>query len=137
MTSHAQQFRQALKSHGYSLTRPRLELFAALQRDESHTIHDLVDHCPDIDRVTIYRNIELFETLGIVQRLQLGWKYRLELTDNYVHHHHHLSCTNCGVVIAIAENMQLEKQLEALAALAGFKATDHQVEIRGLCDKCR
>jgi Fe2+ or Zn2+ uptake regulation protein len=137
MSSHEQQFKHTLKAKGLSITKSRLELFAALQKDESHTMHELVARCPGMDRVTIYRNVELFEALGIVQRLRIGWKYRLELTDDYLHHHHHLSCTNCGKIVAIAEDLTLERQLDALAAIAGFSATDHQVEIRGLCADCR
>lgn len=137
MSSPIQQMKTTLKSHGYSFTKPRRQLFATLQAHESQTMHQLVAHCPDMDRATVYRNIELFEELGVVQRLQIGWKYRLELTDSFVHHHHHLSCTKCGAVIALVEDAELETRLLALAAANNFQANDHQLEIRGLCSACR
>lgn len=137
MASPLQQMKSTLKSHGYSITKPRRQVFAALQANETQTMHQLVDRCPDIDRATIYRNVELFEQLGIVQRLQIGWKYQLELTDNFVHHHHHLTCTRCGVVIALAEDPELEARLLTLAAETNFQASDHQVEIRGICLQCQ
>lgn len=99
-------------------------------------MHELVAHCPDVDRATLYRNIELFEELGIVRRLQIGWKYRLELADSFVHHHHHMTCSACGVVIALAEDSELERRLLSLADGFGFTAQDHQLEIRGLCQAC-
>lgn len=137
MANPQQQMKTTLKSHGHSITKARREVFAALQAHEAQTMHQLVDRCHDIDRATIYRNVELFEQLGIVQRLQIGWKYQLELTDNFVHHHHHLSCTNCGVIIALPEDAELESRLLALAAGSNFRATDHQLEIRGLCVNCQ
>jgi Fur family ferric uptake transcriptional regulator len=100
-------------------------------------MHQLVAHCSEMDRATVYRNVELFEELGIVQRLQIGWKYRLELTDNFVHHHHHLTCTQCGTVTALAEDEQLERRLLGLAHALNFTPLDHQLEIRGLCTNCR
>lgn len=136
MSSSLQQMKSTLKSHGHSITKPRRQVFAALQAHETQTMHQLVDHCPGVDRATIYRNVELFERLGIVQRLQIGWKYQLELTDNFVHHHHHLTCTNCGIVIALAEDTELETRLLALAGSKDFQASDHQLEIRGLCPTC-
>jgi Fur family ferric uptake transcriptional regulator len=137
MSSPLQQMKTTLKAHGYSFTKPRRQLFAALEAHESQTMHQLVAHCPDIDRATVYRNVELFEELGIVQRLQIGWKYRLELTDNFVHHHHHLTCTRCGVVIALTEDAELEARLLNLATGLNFQASDHQLEIRGLCENCQ
>ncbi|MBC7581394.1 transcriptional repressor [Aeromicrobium sp.] len=136
MPSSNQQMKFALKSTGHSITVPRKQLFKTLQAHEAQTIHELVARCPTVDRATIYRTIELFEELGIVQRLQIGWKYQLELTDSYVHHHHHLVCTRCGAIIALAEDAELEARLITLAATADFTASDHQLEIRGLCSNC-
>lgn len=137
MSSPIAQLKSTLKSHGHSVTKPRRQIFAALQTHENQTMHQLVDNCPDVDRATIYRTVELFETLGIVQRLQIGWKYQLELTDSFVHHHHHLTCNRCGVVIALAEDAELEQRLVSLTSALDFTPQDHQLEIRGLCSICR
>lgn len=100
-------------------------------------MHELLLACPTVDRASIYRTVALFEKLGIVQRLQIGWKYKLELTDSFIHHHHHLSCSQCGKIVALPENADLEAALLALATSRGFSAQDHQLEIRGLCGDCR
>ena len=128
--------KSTLKAQGHSITAPRVELFTLLQGKESMTMHELIYRSPDVDRATLYRNIELFESLGIVRRIQIGWKYRIELADSFVHHHHHMTCTGCGVVIALAEDSELELRLLALASGHGFTAQDHQLEIRGLCSAC-
>ncbi|MDB5181245.1 MAG: transcriptional regulator, Fur family transcriptional regulator, ferric uptake regulator [Candidatus Saccharibacteria bacterium] len=89
-----------------------------------------------LDRASVYRTIKLYEQLGIVQRLQIGWKYRVELSNSFQHHHHHMYCTQCGNVIAMPEDTVLEERLQALAANISFSAQDHQIEIRGICANC-
>src|SRR2546421_5552224 len=100
-------------------------------------MRELVAACNgQVDRASIYRTIALFERLGIVQRLQIGWKYKLELSDAFHHHHHHLTCSNCGKVIPFEEDTALEKRLHVLANSKNFTMQGHQLEIQGLCQNC-
>lgn len=98
-------------------------------------MHELVVAAKDIDRASVYRTVDLFERLGIVQRINIGWKYKLELTDRFSDHHHHLSCTKCGKTIAMNEN-ELEVFIEQIAHAHGFQPSAHQIEIQGLCSAC-
>lgn len=98
----------------------------------------LITRCKDdINRASVYRTITLFERLGVVQRLQIGWKYKLELSNAFQHHHHHLTCSQCGSVTPLPEDATLEKQLDRLTQRHNFDAQDHQLEIRGVCALCR
>jgi Fur family ferric uptake transcriptional regulator len=99
------------------------------------TMRDLTERAAQVDRASVYRAVELFEALGIVQRLNTGWKYRLELTDKFAAHHHHLTCTNCGKTIAMNE-AELERVIEQLARSHGFRPTAHQIELQGICAVC-
>lgn len=90
-----------------------------------------------VDRASLYRTIDLFEQLGVVQRLTIGWKYKLELSDAFAAHHHHMSCLKCGDVASFNESVLIESELERLAASYGFEATGHQLELRGICKKCQ
>jgi Fur family ferric uptake transcriptional regulator len=120
------------------MTEPRQVVFEALQNHEPQTMNSLVTACQQkIDRASVYRTVQLFERLGIVQRLQIGWKYKLELSDAFSHHHHHLSCSVCGIVIPIKEDKFLERQLYDLAEAHSFLPESHQLEIRGICEICR
>jgi Fur family ferric uptake transcriptional regulator len=80
--------------------------------------------------------VELFEKLGIISRLQIGWKYKLELSDLFTEHHHHATCMQCGTVIALEEDESLENGIRLLAKEANFTLTNHSLEIRGLCSSC-
>jgi Fur family ferric uptake transcriptional regulator len=138
MTEPTDQLRARLQSSKQSITKPREIVFAVLMNNEPLAMQELVSACHDqIDRASVYRTIALFEWLGIVQRLQIGWKYKLELTDTFIHHHHHLTCTVCGRTIPLPEDSQLEQLLQTLATSQGFESQDHQLEIRGVCDSCR
>lgn len=132
------QLQQHLKSHGFSVTKARHIVFSALEDKEAISMAELVLACGEqLDRATVYRTITLFEELGIVTRIQIGWKYKLELTDSFSHHHHHLTCTKCGSVTSLSEDTDLEERLNELAVLYHFKPSDHQIEIRGLCHACQ
>ena len=127
-----------LRSQGYSLTNTRRLVYSLLANNEPLTMIELVRRClPTIDRASVYRTVALYEQLGIAQRLYIGWKYKLELSNAFQAHHHHLSCTVCGNVIVLAEDIGLEQRLTALAQPHGYTMLDHQLEIKGVCLRCQ
>lgn len=136
MVSPIDTFRVILKDSGFSLTRARLKVFEALLGQEPLSMQQLIEQTRGVDRASIYRTIALFERLDIVQRLSSGWKYRLELTDRFKPHHHHLTCIRCGRTVDMSET-ELEKLITSLSARYGFAPTAHQIEIQGICRMCR
>lgn len=137
MSDPLQQLQSTLKQHGQSLTEPRQAVFNALLGHEPQSMRQLAGACPHINRSSVYRTVALFERLGIVQRLQIGWKYKLELTETFSYHHHHLTCLHCGRIIAFDETPELAVSLRQIARANGFQMESHQLEIQGLCDRCR
>lgn len=129
-------FESTLKRAGYSITKVRRQVFKALQGQDPMTMHELVDYCGKIDRASVYRTVALFEKLGIVERLQNGWKYRLELSDPFLEHHHHATCLQCGVSIDIPEDTRLEVRMYELADIIDFRLERHQLELHGYCKRC-
>lgn len=136
MTEITDTLHQVLKQHGFSLTKPRTIVFNALQNEEPQTMREVVAKCSAIDRASVYRVISLFEQLGVVQRLQMGWKYRLELSDDFHEHHHHLRCTRCNSVTPLQEDLDLEERLNVIAQNYKFTLQNHQLELSGLCEAC-
>lgn len=90
-----------------------------------------------VDRSSIYRTIDLYEQLGVVHRLNVGWKYKIELSDAFSEHHHHMHCTNCGTTYPMPANHMLETMIDTVAAKEDFSPRSHQLEIYGLCANCR
>ena len=111
-------------------------LFTALLGEEPMSMHDLVGKVSGVDRASVYRSVELFERLGIIQRLHTGWKYKLELSDKFSDHHHHLTCSRCGKTITMNEG-ELELIIRKIAAHHNFQPSSHQIEVQGLCAECR
>jgi Fur family ferric uptake transcriptional regulator len=137
MVNVLEQLGETLHRAGYSLTLPRKLVLGALQHTAPQTMAEIVAKCISIDRASIYRTITLYEKLGIVQRLQIGWKYKLELSDRFQEHHHHLHCTGCGRVVSLPEDSSLEATMHAMAARHDFKLESHQLELSGLCLACQ
>jgi Fe2+ or Zn2+ uptake regulation protein len=129
-------FKHILKSSGYFVTRPRMSLFAALQNNPALSMKELIGRVGAHDQSSVYRNINIFEELGIVNRLSLGRNTRLELSDKFIYHHHHITCVSCGEVWALEENHVIEGQLNSIATTMGFKMLEHNLEIRGECQQC-
>lgn len=129
---------ETLKNNGYSLTQPRKALFSALQSGTPRTMRELtLDLASVMDRASIYRTVELFEGLGIVTRVQTGWKYKIELSDLFSPHHHHITCTKCGKIVSFDEPQGFDELLHKIALRHGFSAEAHSLEISGTCSRCR
>ena len=137
MTESNQRLMTSLKRHGCSVTAARQAIFAALDRSEAMTISELIVELKDIvDRASVYRTITLFEELGIVRRIRFGWKYKLELSEGFSHHHHHVTCIQCGRTMSVTEDKRLVAQLIKLAEPHGFTDIQHSLEITGVCQAC-
>src|SRR3990167_3811389 len=118
--------RALLKEKGYSLTGPRRKVFDLLLGKEPQSMQVIVQRANSlVNRATIYRTIELFEKLGIVNRLNIGWKYKIELSDVFSEHHHHFYCTNCSKTYKLPANSMLETMIDSMAAKDGFSPRSH------------
>jgi Fur family transcriptional regulator, ferric uptake regulator len=130
----------ALDESGHRTTRPRrivAELVAG--RDGAFTAADLALAARTRDvrvgRATIFRAIELFESLGVVERVDLpGGEHA------YVacvpHHHHHLICSRCGRATEIVD-VGVETLARTVERRTGFRVDDHRLELFGVCPDCQ
>src|ERR1044071_1920166 len=100
-----------LAQHGYSTTKPRRAVFEALLAAHNpKTITQLVKELPDIDKVSVYRTLDVFSKIGITHQVWNGFKSKVELSEAFSPHHHHFTCINCGKVITL-KNDSLETKL--------------------------
>lgn len=137
MSSSTDLFSQTLRRHGYSLTKPRLLVFELLFGNDPQSMRQLFQSSVGkIDRASLYRIIRLFEEIGVTQRVNLGWKYKIELTDTFSHHHHHITCVGCGQLLTVEEDPEVEHLIKKIAKMHGVRPTRHQLEIQGYCQNC-
>lgn len=130
------QLEKLFSAHSLRLTRPRRAVFCTLRKaDKPLALSDIVASSRGSDRSSVYRTLLLFEELGIITILHLGWKKRYELAGPFKPHHHHLECTQCGELVAI-DTPRFEELVQSTARAYRYHLTSHHIELRGLCGRC-
>ena len=132
---------QDLKDAGLKITLPRIKILQIL---ESSTVHHLsaedvykhlLQNDEEIGLATVYRVLTQFESAGLVIRHHFeGGHSVFELSNN--DHHDHLVCVKCGLVEEFHDE-EIERRQENIARERGFELTDHNLNLYGLCPKCR
>ncbi|HVX32099.1 MAG TPA: Fur family transcriptional regulator [Solirubrobacterales bacterium] len=132
---------EALHGAGYRRGGARAAVIEALAgHDCAVTALDLEEELRDRDvavgRASVYRALEQLEGLGLVQRIEVcRGTAGFERTDPTGHHHHHAICRDCGRMVPF-EDSSLEQALEQVAGTMSFDVTEHDVVLRGRCDRC-
>ncbi len=122
------------------MTAPRRAVAEMLaDREEHFTALELVGEAKrrrlEVGRATVFRALEIFEELGLVERIDLP-----NGTHAYVvcqpSHHHHVVCTNCGRTAEVGD-LGLDAIAEEVRSQTGFVLDSHRIELYGLCADCR
>ena len=90
------------------------------------------------DLVTVYRSVQLLESLGMVKRFVMGdgvTRFAF-VSDGEDAHRHHLVCTRCKAIVEIGECIVRELE-ERVVAKSRFKAVTHRLEFFGVCPSCQ
>lgn len=118
-------------------TNQRIEILKVLEGNTDHpTVEDVYNKVKQkltrITKATVYNNLQLLATKGIIKEVDVKGVLRLEPN---VADHHHLICKSCGKII--------DFNSEKLTKIALDVAKDVQFEIEstitnyyGLCLKC-
>jgi len=97
--------------------------------DEIHRL--ALQAVPSLGIATVYRSLKTLQEEGLACSVEIpGQPPRYESTDRG--HHHHFHCEKCHAVF------DLEKCVEGIKKLvpAGFRITDHEIILHGLCKSC-
>ncbi len=89
-----------------------------------------------IGRASVYRSLEQLDELGLLRRLEVSRgiaSYERVTPDG--HHHHHAVCRRCGRVEPF-EDPGLERAISRVADRVSVDVADHDVVLRGLCERC-
>jgi Fe2+ or Zn2+ uptake regulation protein len=129
----------ALDTAGYRLTAPRRQVAALIAERPGHfTAADLVDDARerhiDIGRATIFRAIDLFLELHLVERVDLPTGGHAYVECEPVHHHH-VICTRCGRTTEV-EDCGTREVAREVARRSGYRVDTHRLELFGTCPDC-
>jgi len=129
-----------LAEKGVRVTRQRLEVLAELARERDDVTAQalwrrLRERDSSTGLATVYRTLAVLSEKGVIDSLSHhGTELCYRLCSDA--HHHHLTCSSCHRVVEV-EQCGLGNWLDEVSSRHGFVATDHRVEITGLCESCR
>lgn len=133
-------FKDLIKGNKLRLSHPRFliyqELSSALTPLSPRELYgSLHNKKRKIGLTSIYRCLELFESLGIVFKItdRPNVKYKLCESDD---HHHHVVCKRCGRVVEL-NFCDISKWSRKVTESTGYEVTDHQLNFYGICAACK
>ena len=117
----------------------RSAILTCLRNTHTHpsaeSLHQLLqkEH-PDISLATVYRNLALFKSQGLIQ--SLGTVGGIERFDANTMPHVHFICTSCDAVIDLPQ-MEVPEQLKGMVQQqCGGLVSECQLSFTGVCQNC-
>lgn len=113
----------------FKLTKKRKHLLTLLRQNHGTlSAADIHAKLPDIDMVTIYRNLELFTKEKLIKRFYLGsGEARYEFQEEP---HHHAVCTKCEKIIHFTAP---DEKIKNLLQIEDFTVDEVEIIVRGVC----
>jgi len=121
-------------------TEQRQLLLEIIQQAEGHLDADEIyqrarQKSPSISLSTVYRSLQLFKELELVEEHQFdGMRRFYETTPRPKHHH--LVCLGCGRIFEF-KCPSAEKLKSRISREEGFKVTGAEVRLAGYCPDCQ
>lgn len=137
-----QHFEDYLRQQDLKMTEQRFDILERVAMIGRHfTADDLVDEFRRVkggpSKSTIYRTLTLLTECEILEEhkfannpssvYELAWGR---------HHHDHLICFQCGMIIEFYDQ-KLEDAQDVAAAQHGFEPMSHSLKIYGVCGPCQ
>jgi len=128
-----------LKEKGYKVTPQRIAVYDILKNTKEHPSVDMLYSklqpiYPTMSLATVYKSLEVFKELGLVQELNTGEdKFRY---DANVTQHPHIICLACGKVEDVDDGMLFDL-LGKVEEKTGYKLVNQQLYFFGYCPDCK
>ncbi len=134
------ELRRTCTARGLRLTPQREVLLRALSEATGHpTADDLVKRVrkvlPTVSHATVYRNVQQLVRAGLIGTLERsGAAVQFEMNPD---HHHHFLCRRCGQVWDVYLDEVAVTVDRGRTPLAGFQIERRDVQLHGVCARCR
>lgn len=130
-----------LRRHSLKTTQQRELIVDQFLRAAGHiSIDELLSQVRErnikVGYATVYRTLKLLMECGLAAPRQFGdGQTRFEVADEASHHHDHLICAQCNLILEF-ENDEIEQLQDEIAQkLGGFQVVRHKLELYCLCPK--
>jgi len=130
---------EKMKQSGLKYTKKREEILTILDKENRYLSardlqQELIKDFPGISFDTIYRNLNDFERLDLLEKTELEGEMRYRIACQTTgHHHHHFICNVCG----FTKEIDYCPMSEVLEQLGDVEIEGHRFEIFGKCQNCR
>lgn len=119
--------KQKLEESGFKLTKPRLAVLEILEKNHTPlSAQEMHAKIKKADLASVYRTLNLFEELAIVNAeiIQKEKKYCLADVP-----HHHIICDKCGYL----EKIKCDHFFKSFRNFTNIK---HRLTLTGVCNAC-
>lgn len=128
--------KKLFKELGISPSYTRMRVYYYLEDSKSHPTVDmiykeLIDELPTLSKTTVYNVIKLYIEKGLVDEVNIGTnekRYEL-IIDN----HSHFICQVCNKIYDIPHICRPIDE----DSIPGFEITGQEVNLKGICPKCK
>lgn len=125
--------------HATKHFRKRSAILSCLQQTTTHPsaemVHDMLqEEHPDISLATVYRNLSLFKTQGLIQ--SLGMIHGIERFDANTRPHVHFVCNCCSAIMDLHQMDAPQRLCSEAAHHIGGQVDSCQLMFFGTCQSC-
>jgi len=127
-----------LKAAGLRRTPGRTEIIELLLQAEQPLTQEEITtklSTDSLDKVTVYRALDAFLSVGIVHRIETGnrvWRYAVCSCGSRKHCHPHFICKSCGRVECLTGvKMPIVTEIKP-----GYQVEEQETYVKGLCVEC-
>ena len=139
MTYSPAQAASQIRERGFRLTPQRMAILSVMAEAGGHLLPvEIFEKAgvalPGITGPTVYRTLDFLVENGFVSVTHIrGRRLEYELAQDK---HHHLVCSICGLEKELAQE-QMQPVYNHLEQITGFRLTENQITLAGLCPNCQ
>lgn len=128
-----------LKDKGFKVTPQRIAVYEVLKNTKAHpTVEAIYNKLqpayPTMSLATVYKSLEMFKELDLVQELNVGEdKFRYDANTKQ---HPHIICINCGKVEDVDDEMFFNLS-DQVAQKTGYNLVGQKLYFYGQCPICK
>ncbi len=133
-------FRTIFREKKIRMSHPRFLIYQELSNAKKplspqELYQSLLKKQKRIGLTSIYRSLDLFESLGMAFKIINGSNVKYKLCESE-EHHHHIVCKGCGNVVEL-DFCDISDWSRKVTESTGYQVTDHQLNFYGFCKECK
>ncbi len=138
---HQCNYEELLSGANLSSTNNRMRVLEVVGNNSfplsAKDIFNTLERSSDINRVTVYRILDLLVNHGVVERISTGGRafYYGLAPNNHHKPHPHFYCTNCGQMDCLSPE-SLSVDMDALIKTFPGQIKKVEVRVDGICKNC-